>query len=216
MSENLNLYNSLKEVPGNAKKPIEAGRLKGKTDINPMWRIKALTEQFGPCGIGWKVEILEERLEPAPNGEIAAFVKINLYFKHNNEWSEAIPGTGGSSFVANEKNGPYVSDECFKMAYTDAISVACKMIGAGASVYWEADQTKYATKEDDKPKQPQQLPKNTLPTDFAPICKKCSVEITQEVHDYSVKQFKAPLCRTCQKAVKDAKLQNGFKQVVGQ
>lgn len=34
----------------------EAGKLKGKTDINPMWRIKVLTETFGPCGEGWKTE----------------------------------------------------------------------------------------------------------------------------------------------------------------
>ena len=54
----------------------------------------------------------------------------------NGEWTEAIEGTGGSSFVANEKNGLYTSDECFKMAYTDALSVACKSLGMGADVYW--------------------------------------------------------------------------------
>ena len=45
--------------------------------------------------------------------------------------------------MANEKNGPYVSDECFKMALTDAISVACKALGVGALVYWDKDATKY-------------------------------------------------------------------------
>ena len=60
--DNLEIYNSLRQVPQNAQKPIQAGRLKGMTDINPMWRIKALTEQFGPCGIGWKVEVIEKRI----------------------------------------------------------------------------------------------------------------------------------------------------------
>jgi hypothetical protein len=45
--ENLYIYNKVAEVPKNAQKLIGAGRLKGMTDINPMWRIKALTEQFG-------------------------------------------------------------------------------------------------------------------------------------------------------------------------
>jgi len=54
-----------------------------------------------------------------------------------------ISGTGGSMFVAKEKNGFYVSDECYKMATTDAISVACKQLGIGADVYWQADKTKY-------------------------------------------------------------------------
>ena len=51
-TDNLEIYNSIRNVPQEAQKPIEGGRLKGKTDINPMWRIKALTEQFGPVGIG--------------------------------------------------------------------------------------------------------------------------------------------------------------------
>jgi hypothetical protein len=136
-------------VPPEAKKAIGGGRLKGMTDINPMWRIKTLTEQFGICGIGWKYEITEKRLDKGGNDEVAAFVDINLYIKHNGEWSEAIPGTGGSSFVANESKGLFTSDECFKMALTDAISVACKALGFGADVYWDKDRTKYSSGEDE-------------------------------------------------------------------
>ena len=153
--ENLKIYEAVRSVPDNAKRPIASGRLKGKTDINPMWRLKVLTEQFGPCGIGWKYKIISERLEASPNGEVAAFVAIDLYIKHDGEWSDAIPGTGGSMFVANERSGQHTSDECFKMALTDAISVACKALGFGADVYWEADRTKY-TGDGCKPQERQQ------------------------------------------------------------
>lgn len=140
---NLKLYDAVRSVPENAKKRITGGRLSGMTDINPMWRIKTLTEQFGICGIGWKYAITDKRLEQGANGEIAAFVDIDLYVKVDGEWSEPIPGTGGSSFVAKERNGMYTSDECFKMALTDALSVACKALGFAADVYWEKDRTKY-------------------------------------------------------------------------
>ena len=50
---NMRIYDAVRSVPPEAIKPITAGRLKGKSDINPMWRIKVLTEQFGPCGEGW-------------------------------------------------------------------------------------------------------------------------------------------------------------------
>ena len=145
----MDLYEKFRSVPETAKREIAAGRLKGKTDINPMWRIKVLTETFGPCGIGWKYKIIREWLEPGANGEIAAFMDIELYYKLDGEWSEAIPGTGGSAFVAKEKNGLYTSDECYKMALTDAISVACKALGIGADVYWGADRTKYGAAHDD-------------------------------------------------------------------
>lgn len=143
--DNLKIWNNVREVPGEAKKSISGGRLRGMTDINPMWRLKILTEQFGICGFGWKYEILDERLEASVNGEIAAFVKINLYVKMEGEWSAPIPGTGGNAFVAKEKEGLRTSDECFKMALTDAISVACKALGIGADVYWQNDKTKYTS-----------------------------------------------------------------------
>lgn len=151
--DNLEIYNKVRAVPDNAKKTIQAGRLKGKTDINPMWRIKKLTEIFGPCGVGWKYEVVKKEILPGANDEIAAFVDINLYVYVDGKWSEAIPGTGGSSFVSKEKSGLYMSDECFKMALTDAISVSCKALGVGADVYWGEDKTKYEQpKSEEKPK----------------------------------------------------------------
>lgn len=141
--ENLDLYNKVREVPDNAKKPITGGRLNGMTDINPMWRIKTLTEQFGVCGIGWKPKIVREWLDNGANGEIIANVEIELYVKVDGQWSDAIPGVGGSKFVAKESGGVYTDDECYKKAYTDALSVACKALGIGADVYFAKDSTKY-------------------------------------------------------------------------
>ena len=139
---NLDLYEKVRSVPDSAKKTIKGGRTSGMTDINPMWRIKVLTEQFGPCGIGWYYIPTKKWLETSGN-EIAAFVDIELYVKVDGEWSKPIPGNGGSMFASKEKSGIYVSDECYKMATTDAISVACKQLGIGADVYWDSDRTKY-------------------------------------------------------------------------
>ena len=143
--ENLKIYERVRSVPTEAKKNIGGGRLKGMTDINPMWRIKKLTEVFGACGIGWKYEIVEKWIETAmAKDEITANVIINLYIRdEDGKWSDPIPGIGGSMLVASERSGLYVNDECYKMALTDAISVACKALGMGADVYWEKDTTKY-------------------------------------------------------------------------
>lgn len=155
--DNLKIYNEVRKVPQEAQKSIGGGRLKGMTDINPMWRIKELTRQFGICGIGWYYKIVNKHLEKCESTqEISAFVDIELFIKVNGEWSMPIVGTGGASFIAKEKAGLYVSDECFKMALTDAISVACKALGFGADVYWNKDrESKYST----VPKEEEQLPK---------------------------------------------------------
>lgn len=138
--DNMEIYNALREVPETAKKRITGGRLNGMTDISPMWRIKAMTEQFGACGIGWKYEITKQWSEIVCDDQVACFCNINLYVKYSGDtWSEAIPGTGGSMMVTKEKAGLRASDECYKMALTDAISVACKALGVGANVYWDRD-----------------------------------------------------------------------------
>lgn len=134
---NLDYYNKLKVVPQEALRQIQSGRLRGKHDINPMWRIKAMTEQFGVCGIGWKYVITKQWTETF-GSEVKAYCNIDLFIKVNGEWSDAIQGTGGSSEVSMESKGAYVSDECYKMALTDALSVAMKALGVAADVYFEA------------------------------------------------------------------------------
>ena len=134
---NLDYYNKLKVVPQEALRQIQSGRLRGKHDINPMWRIKAMTEQFGVCGIGWKYVITKQWTETF-GSEVKAYCNIDLFIKVNGEWSDAIQGTGGSSEVSMESKGAYVSDECYKMALTDALSVAVKALGVAADVYFEA------------------------------------------------------------------------------
>ena len=149
MDDNLKYYRLLAEAPQEALKTIQAGRLKGMSDINPMWRIKVMTETFGPCGFGWKYEITRQWQETYGQ-EVKTFVNINLYVRIDGEWSEPIPGTGGSATVAAEKSGLYVSDECYKMALTDALSVAMKALGVAANVYSGKNatyDTKYSQQE---------------------------------------------------------------------
>ena len=161
--DNLKLYNSVAAVPKEAQKVIAAGRIKGMTDINPMWRIRTLTEHFGMAGIGWKYVITDKRIIDGADGVVCAFVDIDLFVKVNGEWSDAIQGTGGSQFISVERNGKYTSDECFKMALTDALSVACKALGIGANVYWAGGGSKYDAPKEDKPSTPpQKTPRERL------------------------------------------------------
>ena len=152
MDNNTYIFNLIKDVPQEAQKKITGGRLNGMTDIKPMWRIQTLTEVFGPVGLGWYTTTTKKEIIEGANGEKIATEDILLYVNYKKPfnlkedlWSKGIEGSGGSSFVAKEKNGYYTSDECFKMAYTDALSVACRSLGMGASVYW--GDSKYQTKE---------------------------------------------------------------------
>ena len=190
---NLDIYNAFRKVPDDAKKPINAGRLKGKTDINPMWRIKALTEQFGACGIGWYYETVKQWTEVC-NDEVCAFVNIHLFIKVDGEWSKPIFGTGGNKLIEKESKGLHVSDECFKMATTDAISVACKQLGIGADVYWQEDGSKYDKPQSEDTYEAKRL--RPVLEELArigytttSICKTYKIDSIEKMSDLQIKDF---------------------------
>jgi hypothetical protein len=111
---------------------------------------------FGPSGDGWKYETVRLWNEPGPGGEVFAFAEGRLYIRlDSGDWSDPIPGVGGSMLVATEKGSLRANDEGYKMADTDAFSVCCKRLGFGADVYagrW--DGSKY-----NEPINAQQLPR---------------------------------------------------------
>lgn len=149
---NMAHWNNLKAVPLDALKEIGFGKLKGKSDINPQWRYEVMTKEFGVCGIGWKYEIANTWTQEVKE-EILLFVQINLYIKDGEKWSEPIPAIGGDFVIERDKNGLHGNDEAYKMATTDALGVAMKMLGVAADVYRGlANDSKYGREK------PQQQP----------------------------------------------------------
>ena len=143
-TEAMDIYKALSQPPKNALRQITGGKLNGKTDINPQWRYKAMTEQFGMVGVGWKYDVKNLWTVPGAAGEILAFAQVAVFIKDGDQWSEPIVGIGGSKLVQLEKGTPVSNDEGYKMAVTDAFSTALKMLGVAADIYaglW--DGTKY-------------------------------------------------------------------------
>jgi len=184
---NLDIYNSLKQPPPDALKTIQGGRLKGKTDINPQWRYKAMTEQFGVCGVGWKYDIVNVWSEPASDGQLFAFAQVNVFILQvtgeRAEWSDAIPGCGGSKLIEKEGQGLHANDEGYKMAVTDALSTAMKMLGVAADIYaglW--DGTKY-----------RDVPIESKPPAQVPTASDKPSEATENDNPYAAWLFHCPL-----------------------
>jgi hypothetical protein len=133
--QNKEIWDKLKTPPQDALRTIKAGRLKGMSDISPQWRYEIMTDVFGPCGIGWSVNIERLWTEQGFGGQVLVFAHVSVTYKNGDEWSQPVHGVGGSFLVKLEKKGPYASDECYKMAITDATGTALKMIGVAADVY---------------------------------------------------------------------------------
>lgn len=156
---NMRFYALVQDTPQEAQKPFNNGHFSG-TDINPMWRIKKLTEIFGPAGQGWWTEDEQFIFQPCEaTGEIAVFCTLHLLYVDpvTKEVSKPIFGVGGNKFLKSNSRGKFCDDEAYKMAYTDAVSIACKAIGFSSDIYFSKDRTKYTPMLDDL------LPDSNLP-----------------------------------------------------
>lgn len=146
------IWDAVSRPPATALKQIKGGRLTGMTDVNPQWRYRAMTETFGPCGYGWRFDIVRTWTTPGTEGQVLAFSEVHLWWRRTDygntgpdDWQGPIPGIGGSMLVTKERDGLRTNDEGFKMATTDALSVAMKMLGVAADIYaglWDGSKYK--------------------------------------------------------------------------
>ena len=144
----MEVYDRLAVVPEDARKPIEFGALKGKSDINPQYRIEAMTKEFGLCGIGWKFEVLKTETFACPDGQIMVFMTIAAQVKEGDEWSAPAVGYGGDFIIKLEKGQLKPNDEAYKMAETDALGNALKYFGVAASVYRGMHDSKHGRRDE--------------------------------------------------------------------
>jgi len=135
IDQNLRFYKAMEDPPMWALKEIKGGRLSGKTDIRPQWRIEKMTQMFGPIGMGWKIVPVERWTEPGSEGQVMCFVRLAVHYKIGDAWSEPVYGIGGNMLVEKERAGMHTNDEGWKMAETDAISTALKFLGVAAKIY---------------------------------------------------------------------------------
>ncbi len=140
----LELWDQVKTPPQSALKEIKGGRLKGMSDIDPMWRYKRLTSIYGPCGTGWHYTVDKLWTEPGSDGQVFAFAQVQLVIGDNTP----IVGVGGNMLIVKETKGLYCNDEAFKMSITDALGTAAKMLGVAADVYMgQMDNSKHQKTE---------------------------------------------------------------------
>lgn len=150
MSDMKEKFYSKARPPKEALNTILFGKLKGKSDINPQWRIEALTEVFGLCGVGWYYEIMAiDHQEVQATGERMVYVTVGIHVKQEDgAWSAPVIGIGGDFTIIKDKNGIHGNDEAFQMALTDAIGKAAKCVGIANDIYRGKYDSKYGWRDE--------------------------------------------------------------------
>lgn len=175
MSENLKLWSILGRTdPAHTKGFQRGGGFKG-TAIKPMWSYMRMTEEFGPCGVGWGIGEPQFQVLQGAEDEKLVFCTVTVWYVHEGEKCQLV-GVGGDKAVAKNKYGLASDDEAFKKAMTDAITNALKLLGVGADVHMGLfDDSKYvASMRDefaDHHEPPQKPTRHALKKDIGNVAK---------------------------------------------
>ena len=151
--QSIELFRAQARPPQEALKTIEFGRLKGKSDINPQWRIEALTETYGLYGLGWFVQIKDTTMVDLPETqEKMLFLTLELFVRdwsipEDYHWFGPAIGIGGDYIIVRDKNGVHGNDEAYAMAMTDALGKAAKLFGIANDIYRGKFDSKYGWRD---------------------------------------------------------------------
>lgn len=130
---NTRVWDKICETDPNRTKKFSKG-YRG-TSINPNYIYEKLTSCFGPCGIGWGVNITKDDYKEGYGGEISHSMTVQLWYKIGETRSEPIPGIGGTQYVFKDKNGWHTDEDAEKKSFTDALTKATQLIGMSADIF---------------------------------------------------------------------------------
>lgn len=147
MSENTALWRRAFVTDPAAVKPITGKQYKGNSP-KPYWIVQRLTEEFGPCGIGWGFTILGERFERFGDSESLHIAVVRLWYvlhvdgvQHRGEFEQV--GQTRASYMSAA--GKFIVDEdAPKKSVTDALVKCASYLGFAGDIFsgmW--DDSKY-------------------------------------------------------------------------
>ncbi len=152
-TKNLEIWTAVdKTDPKHTKKFTGAAGIPLR-NIDPVYRMKRLTEQFGPCGVGWGWVIErtwrdafsntfydKESGEHVTEVKDCVYAQVYIWYVWEGERRQTGPQIGGTETGRTP-------DESYKMAVTDAFGKCAVALGLCADVYLGEFDNKYGRPE---------------------------------------------------------------------
>jgi hypothetical protein len=148
MTDNLALWNLVERTDPKHVKPITGKAYQGNSP-KPHYLIHKATETFGPCGIGWGFDIVEEKLLDGALLEPGFYERIHMArVRVWYEWDGkrgTVEHVGQTMFSGKRRDGKtYTDEDAPKKSVTDALVKALSLIGFAGDIFMgRYDDSKY-------------------------------------------------------------------------
>lgn len=151
-ADNLALWRRVESTDPNYTQPM-TGSFNG-TAVNPVYMIRKATELFGPIGINWGYDIVEENfVETQPygvkeNGDkegncVVHILRLRFWYKLNGEVGR-FEQFGQTPFIGQNSMGVFADTDVKKKSLTDALTKCLSYLGVASDVHMgRFDDTSY-------------------------------------------------------------------------
>ena len=140
--ENMKLWQSVCVTAPHAVKAITGKQYKGNSP-KPYWIIQRATETFGPCGLGWGINVLNERFERFGD-EALHIASVRVWYVLDGKRGE-VEQMGQTRAAYTAASGKYIVDEdAPKKSVTDGMVKCLSMLGFAGDIFsGQWDDSKY-------------------------------------------------------------------------
>lgn len=160
----MKFWESVKKTDPNRVKPITGKQYKGNSP-QPYYLVERMTESFGMCGIGWGLNIINERMERLTDTDVLHIAVIELWYQHGDK-KGSITQVGQTKACYKTSSGSMLVDEdAPKKSVTDAMTKCMSYLGFAGDIFsGQWDDNKYVQSLNQEFNQS----KNTQPTNLKP------------------------------------------------
>jgi hypothetical protein len=124
-------------------KPITGKQYRGNSP-QPYYLVERMTEEFGMCGIGWGLNILNERMERLTDTDVLHVAVVELWYVLDGK-KGSITQVGQTKAAYKTKDGGILVDEdAPKKSVTDALTKCMSYLGFAGDIFsGQWDDSKY-------------------------------------------------------------------------
>lgn len=143
MSDNMKFWESVKKTDPKRVKAITGKQYKGNSP-QPYYLVERMTDSFGMCGIGWGVNIINERMERLSETDVLHVAVVELWYVHEGK-KGSITQIGQTKACYKTSSGSLLIDEdAPKKSVTDAMTKCMSYLGFAGDIFsGQWDDSKY-------------------------------------------------------------------------
>jgi hypothetical protein len=154
-NENMKFWESVKKTDPKRVKAITGKQYKGNSP-QPYYLVERMTEAFGMCGIGWGLNIINERMERMTDTDILHVAVIELWYVYGDK-KGSITQIGQTKACYKKNDGGLMVDEdAPKKSVTDAMTKCMSYLGFAGDIFsgmWDDSKYVQSLENEFKPKQ---------------------------------------------------------------